>query len=168
MGTPGQAQLMTNSSLLSEESQAVPPFRSATDFPIKPKPELLASLYPELLQALKDANAARRMLRASMEEKKQFILEMRAELERLENDFAIESQARLRLHAMNEHLVAVLKEVDGFVEEAAAVVEGGHQVPRSRLGSLIEQLKSLVKRWRAFKRQQRAMPVIPDGESLGD
>lgn len=150
-----------------EKAQGIPPFRSATDFPIKPKPELLASLYPELLQALKDANAARGMLRSSMEEKKRFIEEMRAEIERLENDFAIEGETRLQLHAMNERLLAVLREVDDFAEEAATVVTQGHQVQRSRLRALIEQLKALVMRWLAFKRQQRSLSA-PSEEASQD
>ena len=158
---------MTLTPSIREKAKTIPPFRSATDFPIKPKPELLASLYPELLQALKDANVARGMLRSSMEEKKRFIEEMRAEIERLENDFAIEGKTRLQLHAMNEQLLAVLREVDGFAEEATTVVEGGHQVSRNKLGALIEQLKALVRRWRAFKRQQRNRPALPE-EAIQD
>ena len=158
---------MTGSPLLQEEIPVVPPFRSATEFPVRPKPELLASLYPELLQALKDANAARGVLRVNMEEKKRFIVEMRAEIERLENDFAIEAQTRVQLHAMNERLLAVLKEVDDFVEETTTVIGGGHQVPRSRLGALVERLISLVKRWRSFKRQQRDM-LAPDEQTSLD
>jgi hypothetical protein len=138
-----------------EDAARLPPFRSATDFPIKPKQEHLPALYPEILGVLKDANAARWMLKNGMDAKKQMIVDIRAEIERLEGDLALEAQARIQLHAINEKLVSALREIDGIVDDASDVIAKGQQAPRARLNEIIERLKNIVKRWRAFKQHQQ-------------
>ena len=139
-----------------------PAFRSAREFPRSPKQETIKELYPAILQALNETNAARGLWRSSMDEKKRIILEVRAEIERLENDIVIEAQTRLQLHAMNEKLLSVLKEVDGFTEEMSNSVESAHRTSRAGLNSWIERLKSLKKRWQAFKQRQQSMPIVND------
>jgi DNA repair exonuclease SbcCD ATPase subunit len=140
---------------ISEDAAKIPPFRSVTGFPVKPKQEHLPELYPEILQTLKDANAARRMLKTRMEAKKQMIVDIRAEIEKLEEDLALEAQARMQLHSLNEQLVNALREIDGFVDDASDTIANGQQAPRTRLGEIIERLKNIVKQWRAFKQRQR-------------
>ncbi|MCP9895428.1 hypothetical protein KBZ20_16825 [Vulcanococcus limneticus Candia 3F8] len=127
----------------------------------------MAQLYPELLQTLKSANVARHVLRAQLEEKKRMIIEVRAEMEKLESDLALEAETRIQLHAMNDQLLSALQEIEGIADDATDVVTMAHQIPRTRLGVLIERLKSLVKRWRAFK-QLRSGSVSPgDGSTDG-
>lgn len=148
-----------------EDGGEIPAFRSATDFPVRPKDERLVELYPDLLQALKSANVARQILRRDLDRKKQMIVEMRTEIERLESDLALEAETRLRLHAMNEQLIAALQEIEGLADDASAVVTAAHQTPRTGLEVLIEKLKSLVKRWRALKLRYSSGLVPPGGES---
>ena len=90
-----------------------------------------------------------------MEGKKQMIAAIRLEIDRLEQDFVLEADTRARLHAMNLRLVGALQEMDGLVGDLDQVVDEAHRVPRSRLGRLIDSLKSLTHQWRAFKRRQQ-------------
>lgn len=153
---------MTGTALKHTNQSLMPAFRSAKEFPRAPKAEALETLYPALLQALNETNTARGLWRSSMDDKKRIILEVRAEIERLENDLVIEAQTRMQLHAMNEKLLAVLKEVDGFTEEISNSVESAHKTPRTGLSTWIERLKSIKKRWRAFKQRQQSLPVVTD------
>ncbi|WP_186545321.1 hypothetical protein [Synechococcus sp. ROS8604] len=153
---------MTGTALQHANQCLMPAFRSAKEFPRAPKAEALETLYPALLQALNETNTARGLWRSSMDDKKRIILEVRAEIERLENDLVIEAQTRMQLHAMNEKLLAVLKEVDGFTEEISNSVESAHKTPRTGLSTWIERLKSIKKRWRAFKQRQQSLPVVTD------
>ena len=153
---------MTGTALQHANQCLMPAFRSAKEFPRAPKAEALETLYPALLQALNETNTARGLWRSSMDDKKRIILEVRAEIERLENDLAIEAQTRMQLHAMNEKLLAVLKEVDGFTEEISNSVESAHKTPRTGLSTWIERLKSIKKRWRTFKQRQQSLPVVTD------
>lgn len=146
---------MTQLSLLGNEPRALPPFRSAKDFPVSPKPEKARALYPECLQALRDSNEARRLLRESMDAKKAMAEKIRNEIVKLENDLSLEADTRMRLHAVNEALVNALLEIDGFTEEVTSVVTEAHQTPRTLLGGMIQKLRALPKRWQAFKAAQR-------------
>ena len=84
------------------------------------------------------------------------ISEIRMEIDRLEQDLALEASTRARLHAMNVKLVEALKEMDVFVDDLDDAVHEAHRIPRSRLGRLIDNLKALIHRWRAFKNRQRS------------
>ena len=137
--------------ILPESEDSIPPFQSATNFPVNPKQERLAQLYPNALQALKNANVARRALRSSLEKKKQMIIEIRTEIDRIESDLALEAETRFQLHTMNKQLIKALQEIEGVADEISNVVLNAHQTPRTRLGVLIERLKNLVKHWRALK-----------------
>lgn len=159
---------MAQHSSAIESGTEIPPFRSATDFPIKPKPEHLADLYPEIITELKNSNIARGILREDLNKKKQMIADMRAEIARLESNLAIEAKTRIQLHRMNEQLFAALQEIEGVAEDASAVVINAHQTPRTGLGALIEKLKILVKKWRALKLQYRSGLVPPKGRSSDD
>jgi len=141
-------------SLQREGSDILPPFCSAKKFPTKPKEDKLPLLYPECLQALNDANKARHILRDNMVKKKNVIVEIRGEINRLEQDLALEAQTRMRLHAMNEKLLSALREIEKMADDIGDTVVIAHKVPRTSLGGLIEQLKALVKTWRAFKFDQ--------------
>ena len=90
-----------------------------------------------------------------MDGKKQMIAAIRLEIVRLEQDFALEADTRARLHAMNLRLVKALQEMDGLVGDLDQVVDEARSVPRSRLGRLIESLKSVIHQWREFKRRQQ-------------
>jgi hypothetical protein len=136
---------------------SLPPFRSTNQFPRNPKAEQLASLYANCFQALKEANTARSILKARMDEKKRMIGAIRREIERLEQDLSLEAGTRARLHAMNVRLLDALRKMDGLAGELDEVVSEGHRVPRSHLRRLIERLKALVHQWRAFKRRERRM-----------
>lgn len=132
-------------------ASSLPPFRSVTQFPRAPKPDHLASLYPECLQALNDANQARRILRARMEAKKHLIAAMRREIERFALELSPQAPSRANLHIMNRRLYEALQEMEAIANEFDQVVHEAHHVPRTQLGRLIEKLKTLVRRWRAFR-----------------
>lgn len=151
-----------------ESGVAIPPFRSATDFPMKPKQERLPQLYPEILQELQNANVARSILRASLEMKKQMIVEVSAEIDRIENDLALEAETRLRLHAMNEQFVKALQEIEGVADGVSDVVVNAHQTTRTSLRALVQSLKDLVKSWRSLKLQFRSGLVPPESGSNND
>ena len=68
----GEAELV----IVSTEDN-LPPFRSAKDFPIKPKEEKLIELYDSCRNALVDSNAARTLLRERMARKKDVIAAIR-------------------------------------------------------------------------------------------
>ena len=151
----------------SKDTAEIPPFRSATGFPVKPKQEQLPELYPEILQALKDANSARQILEARRDAQKQVIVDIRVELEKLEGDFALEAQARMQLHSLNEQLLNALREIDEIVDDASNTIADGQQAPRTRLGEIIERLKNIVRQWRAFKQRQQqrrsgSNPLLPE------
>lgn len=146
----------------------LPEFRSVQEFTRKPKPDQLPALYTECLQALQQANSARSILKGRMEGKKQMIAAIRLEIDRLEQDFALEADTRARLHAMNLRLVEALQEMDGLVGDLDQVVDEAHRVPRSRLGRLIDSLKSLTHQWRAFKsRQQQELASLEGSQQDG-
>jgi predicted nucleic acid-binding Zn-ribbon protein len=155
-----------------EDAAQLPAFRSSKDFPIAPKVEKAQALYPECLQALLDANEARSMIRARMAKKKDVIAEIRLEIERLEQDLALEASTRARLHAINEDLITTLREMEMLADTLTETVEEAHRVQRTGLGRLIDRLKQLVGHWRRFKARQLerlASEAGPgqDGESNG-
>ena len=133
----------------------LPEFRSVQEFTRKPKSDQLPALYTDCLQALQQANSARSILKGRMEGKKQIIAAIRLEIDRLEQDFALEAETRARLHAMNLRLVEALQEMDGLVGDLDKVIDEARRVPRSRLGRLIDSLKAVIHQWRAFKRRQQ-------------
>lgn len=153
----------TASPIATPSATSLPAFRSAQDFPRKPKPDLLPALYVDCLQALKEANSARAILKGRMEGKKQMIAAIRMEIDRLEQDLALEAGTRSSLHAMNLRLVEALQMMDGVAGELEQVVQEAHRVPRSRLGRLIDSLKALIHQWRQFKRKQQQALASPEG-----
>lgn len=142
---------------------SLPAFRSVQDFPRKPKLDQLPALYSDCLQALQQANSARSILKGRMEGKKQMIAAIRMEIDKLEQNLALEAGTRASLHAMNLRLVEALQLMDGVAGELDQVVQEAHRVPRSRLGRLIDNLKALIHRWREFKRRQRQALASPEG-----
>ena len=80
---------------IGDTEVSLPPFRSAKQFPIAPKDEKLVELYQECRQALVDANAARFILRQRMAKKKEAIGAIRAEIERLEQDLALDEVVKI-------------------------------------------------------------------------
>ncbi len=133
----------------------LPAFRSAQEFLRKPKPDQLPALYTDCLQALSQANSARSILKRRMQAKKHIIAAIRIEIDKLEQDLALEAGTRASLHAMNLRLFKALQEMDGLVGDLDQVVDEAHRVHRSRLGRLIDRLKSLIHQWRAFKSRQQ-------------
>ena len=142
---------------ISDAQSLLPPFRSAKDFPVAPKIEKLPELYPECRQALVDANAARSVLREGMAKKNEVISAIRAEIERLEQDLALEAGTRVRLHAMNERLLGALREMEKMADEVTSTITAAHGGKRTGLKVLVDRLKLLVQSWRAFKLNQRAI-----------
>ena len=142
--------------MLGDSEGLLPPFRSAKDFPITPKAEKLTELYPACRQALVDANAARSLLRERMSKKKQVIGAIRAEIERVEQDLALEASTRLKLHAMNEQLLGALQEMEKMADDVSATITAAHGGRRTGLKALIDRLKLLARDWRTFKLNQRA------------
>ena len=118
---------MVQLGLRSGESMELPPFCSAKKFPVSPKLEKANALYPELLQALRDSNQSRVLLRSAIDGKKNMMDDIRKEIEKLEQDLTIEVDARMRLHKMNEVLVKTLVEIDGFTNEFSGVVVEAHR-----------------------------------------
>ena len=143
-------------SMIGDTEVSLPPFRSAKEFPIAPKDEKLVELYQECRQALVDANAARFVLRQRMAKKKEAIGAIRAEIERLEQDLALEANTRLQLHGMNEQLLGALREMEKMADDVSATVTAAHGGRRTGLKDLVDRLKLLVRNWRAFKLNQRA------------
>ena len=90
-----------------------------------------------------------------MGSKKQMIAAIRLEIDQLLQDFALEENTRVSLHAMNLRLVVALQEMDDLVGNLDKVVDEASRVPRGRLGRLIESLKALIHQWRVFKRLQQ-------------
>lgn len=134
-----------------DDQNALPPFRSSRDFPLRPKADQLQKLYPDCYQALMDANEARRILRKRMIGKKALIAKIRLEIEKLEREFTPEGNTRIRLHSMNMKLLNALKEMDEITNEMTCVAYEGNRAPRTSLRHFIEQLKAIARRWRAFK-----------------
>jgi predicted nucleic acid-binding Zn-ribbon protein len=164
-GTPtGQLGLA-----LGNAEALLPPFRSAKEFPVSPKAERLSELYPACRQALVDANAARGLLKQRMAQKKDVITEIRAEIERLEQDLALEASTRLQLHAVNEQLVAALGEMEKMADEVTNTITAAHEGKRTGLKALVDRLKLLVQSWKAFKLNQRAViaKALSDGHDDG-
>lgn len=133
----------------------LPPFQSAKDFPILPKPDKLLTFYQTCRQALVDANTARSLLRQRMSKKKDVIGIIRFEIEKLEQDLALEANTRLRLHAMNEQLLGALQEMELMAEDVSTTITEAHGGRRTGLKTLVERLKVLVRNWRLFKQKQR-------------
>ena len=153
-------------SLAAEAADPLPPFRSAKTFPLSPKEERLPALYPECLQALKDANTARQQLKLRMAKKKQAIAEIRKEIERFEQDLALEAEARVRLHSLNEYLIGALRDMESMANDMATTAEEANRAPRTGLKRYIDKLKSLARNWKAFKAGQpdtAAVQAIADG-----
>ena len=142
---------------LNNEVDALPPFRSAKEFPLKPRPERLAKLYRECRLALLDTIKARQMLRKSLAVKKSFLSEMSQEFDKFENDLSIEARARLELHSMNQQLLTVLAEMELITDGIATTVTDAHK-PKMRYGlmGMVEKLKALVQRWQMFKASKLA------------
>ena len=138
--------------VIASNEDNLPTFRSAKDFPIKPKEDKLIELYDSCRNALVDSNAARKLLRERMARKKDVIAAIRSELERVEADLAVEAGTRMQLHEMNQKLIGVLKEMDSVSNDIAITVEGAHAGRRSDLKALIDKIKSIVRNWRIFKR----------------
>lgn len=159
-----------NQLLVSDEDRdSLPPFRSSTEFPVRPRAEQLQALYPDCLQALRESNEARGILRKRMNARKEIIAQMRLEIERVERDFALEASTRMRLHSMNEKLLKALKEMDGIVDESTRIAYEGQRTARTGLRHFIEQLKNLVRRWRAFKLQlQQELSAGGEGAARED
>jgi hypothetical protein len=145
----------TSSTTIIPSSTPLPEFRSVQEFTRKPKPDQLPALYTECLQALRQANIARSILKGRMGSKKQMIAAIRLEIDQLLQDFALEENTRVSLHAMNLRLVVALQEMDDLVGNLDKVVDQASRVPRGRLGRLIESLKALIHQWRVFKRLQQ-------------
>jgi len=138
--------------MASASAVVLPVFRSTTTFPRTPKPGQLPALYAQCLQALQEANSARRIHKRRMEANKQVIAAIIMEIARFKQDLSLQASTRARLHAMNIRLISALQEMDGLVDDLDALVLEAHQVPRSHLRRLIDSLKALVQRWRSRKR----------------
>lgn len=137
------------------EGDVLPPFRSSREFPISPSSEKLPDLYSECRHALVMANEARRILRSRMNCKRDIILQIRKEIECLEADLALEASTRMQLHAFNEKLVDGLREIQDTSDEFTRIISESQHLPRNGLGSIVDKLKDIVRRWRAFKTRQR-------------
>jgi hypothetical protein len=143
--------------LCADDANGVlPPFRSAKDFPIAPKREKLSIFYQTCRQALVEANSARSLLKQRMSKKKDVIAIIRGEIEKLEQDLALEANTRLQLHAMNEQLLGALREMELMAEDVSTTIAEAHGGRRTGLKALVEKLKALVRNWRLFKQNKRA------------
>jgi DNA repair exonuclease SbcCD ATPase subunit len=167
--TEGASDQAMNSALIHND-KSLPAFKSARDFPISPKPEKLPDLYSECLDALHQANQARALLRERMKAKKTAVSQIQSAIEDLEKNLAMEGEARIRLHAMNEQLIRALQDMESLAEDFEDVVKTGHQTQRTRLGSLIEKLKKYVRAWRQLKQERRdsLLQVMERKPSAGD
>jgi hypothetical protein len=138
----------------TEDQAPLPPFCSATKFPITPKPEKLAELYPECLQALREANQARDIHKNSLSSKKIVAGNISAAISQIEQDLAIEAGTRAKLHTVNEKLIEALREMDKMSNDITGTVDEAHRIQRFDLLRLIAQLRSQVSNWRTFKLRQ--------------
>lgn len=137
----------------SEDAATLPPFRSSKSFPRSPGTDKVTLLYPECFQALREANEARMILRLRMERKRKIIIQIRNEIERLEQDLALEADTRVRLYAMKEMLVDALRDMQQTSDDFTSIVDEA-QHSRTGLMALIEQLKAVTRRWRTVKIRQ--------------
>jgi hypothetical protein len=91
-----------------------------------------------------------------MSKKKDVIAIIRGEIEKLEQDLALEANTRLQLHAMNEQLLGALREMELMAEDVSTTIAEAHGGRRTGLKALVEKLKASVRNWRLFKQNQRA------------
>lgn len=152
-----------------ESPDALPPFRSSRDFPLRPKADQLYRLYADCYKSLMDANMARHILRKRMSNKKAFVAEIRLEIERLESNLSPEGTTHARLHAMNVKLLDALKKMEEFADDITRAAYEGNRAPRTGLRHIIEQLKDFARRWRAFKLelQQELQEIGEDNSRRG-
>ena len=94
-----------------------------------------------------------------MSKKKDVIGIIRSEIEKLEQDLALEANTRLRLHAMNEQLLGALQEMERMAEDVSTTITEAHGGRRTGLKSLVDRLKALMRNWRLLKQKQRASIV---------
>lgn len=142
--------------LTDESDNGLPPFCSAKEFPVAPKDDRLKELYVSCRKALVDSNSARSLLRKRMDRKKEVIAAIRAEIERVEKDLAIEASTRIQLHAMNKQLIGALRDMEEIADDIAITVTKAHAGRRAGLNTLIEKIKNIIRAWREFKRRQRS------------
>lgn len=140
---------------LPQTEDLLPRFRSAKDFPVKPKQADLPLLYADCLQALKQANQARELLRNRMAMRKESIMQIQNLLGRLENDIALAAKAKVRVHALNELLVGELAKYEQVADDFVSVSSEAQLAPRTGLKFWIEKLKSLSKRWHSIRLEKR-------------
>ena len=141
---------------LPQTEDLLPGFRSAKDFPVKPKQADLPLLYADCLQALKQANQARALLRNRMAMRKESIVQIRSLLDRLESDVTLAAKAKVRVHALNELLVGEIAKYEQVADDFVSVASEAQLAPRTGLKYWIEKLQSLSKRWRAIRLEKRA------------
>lgn len=104
-----------------------------------------------------------------MEAKKRVIAAIRTEIDRLEQDLALEATTRASLHAMNCKLIRALQEMENMAGEFDHLVDKAHRTPRTSLGRLIDSLKALISQWRSFKRRQlQEMASLAGSEQDGE
>lgn len=139
---------------LGDADALIPPFCSAKDFPVSPKANRLLELYLACRQALVDANVARRIFKQRMAEKKKVIKAIRAEIQRVEQDFSLEADTRKKLHVMNERLLDVLIEMDNLAVDVGNTITHAQGGRRTGLKDLVNRLKLLIQRWRALRLNQ--------------
>ena len=103
-----------------------------------------------------------------MAKKKEVIDAIRAEIERLEQDLALEANTRLQLHGMNEQLLGALREMEKMADDVSATVTAAHGGRRTGLKDLVDRLRLLVRNWRAFKLNQRTSiaKALSDGHHV--
>lgn len=152
---------------VAQADEQLPKFRSARDFPVRPKQADVPALYADCLQALKQANQARALLRNRMAMRKESIVHIRSLLDRLESDVTLAAEAKVRVHALNELLVGELDKYEQVADDFVNVAIGAQLAPRTSLKHWIEKLKSLSKRWRTIQAEQRAI-IARAMQSLDD
>lgn len=141
---------------LPQTEDLLPGFRSARDFPVKPNQADLPLLYADCLQALKQANQARSLLRNRLAMRKESIVQIHSLLGRLESDVTLAAKHKVRVHKLNELLVGELAKYEQVADDFESAAREAQLAPRTGLKYWIEKLQRLSQRWRAIRAEKRA------------
>lgn len=145
---------------LKDQYVDLPPFRSSKDFPPTPRRNRLPDLYPKCLEALKNSNAARRILRERMHRNKEVLTAVQAEIQRFQNELSDQAEARLRLHEINKQLVSALRDIDRVADDFSATVVEAHGSEsqagrRVTLNAMVVRIKEIIRSWRKLAHETK-------------
>ncbi|APD47825.1 host-nuclease inhibitor Gam family protein [Synechococcus sp. CS-602] len=141
--------------------------RSASEFPPSPEPEALGDTYSECRAALVSANRSRGVLKAQSDRRGVVIAELKRELGELEADLADEARTKLRLHALNAKLGAVIRELEDTGDAMVGLIDESERQSGFWLVEMFRRLITQASRWRQAKAHAAALASESAVDSQG-